>query len=132
MSRRVCIITIVLIGAFAGGHLGADDAQPTRKLVRLVVDYGDGVQKHFTELAWRDEMTVLDAMTAAGKHPRGIQFKYRGRGATAFLTEIDDLENEGRGRNWIFSVNEKMAERSFAVVSLKPGDTILWKFGEYR
>jgi hypothetical protein len=102
------------------------------KHVRLVIDYGDGVEKHFTAIAWKHEMTVLDAMIAARKHPRGIKFVHRGSGKTAFLTKIDDLENEGRGSNWIYRVNGKLANQSFAVFPVKPADTILWEFGEYR
>lgn len=100
--------------------------------VQLVIDYGDGVQKHFTALEWRDGMTVLDALEAAQRHPRGIKFAYRGKAATAFLTRLDDLENEGRDRNWVYRVNGELADRSFATFGLKAGDTVLWKFGAYR
>ena len=52
--------------------------------------------------------------------------------ATALLTKIDDLKNEGRGRNWLYRVNDKLADRSFGVFELKKRDTILWKFAQYR
>jgi len=106
----------------------ADEAKP----VVLIIDYGDGVQKHFTKLVWRNEMTVLDAMLAAQAHPRGVRFEHQGSAATALLTRIDDVKNEGRGRNWLFRVNGKLADRSFGIVPLQPGDTILWRFEEYR
>jgi hypothetical protein len=77
-------------------------------------------------------MTVLDAMKAAQEHPRGIKLQFRGSGATAFLTQIDDLKNEGSGRNWIYRVNGELAERSFAVQKLEAGDAVLWKFEKSR
>ena len=77
-------------------------------------------------------MTVLDALLAAQKNPRGIRLKTRGSGQTAFVEKIDDLKNEGSGRNWIFRVNGKLSNRGCGVVPLKSGDTILWKFGKYR
>ncbi len=132
LPKFVAMALLLLICADYVVRLKADEAEPAKQLVRLVIDYGDGVQKHFTELAWHDEMTVLDALTAAQKHPRGIRIKYRSQGATAFLTKIDDLENEGGDRNWVYRVNDKFADKSFAVFTLKPGDTVLWKFGEYR
>ena len=98
----------------------------------LVIDYGDGVQKHFVQIKWREGMTVLDVMESAKEHPRGIRFEYRGRGATALLTQIDDLKNEGRGRNWLYRINGKLADRSFAVQKVGVGDRIVWKFDEYR
>lgn len=102
------------------------------QIVQLVIDYGDGVQKHFVEIPWREEMTVLDALQYASEHSRGIELQSRGSGATAFLTQIDDLQNEGTGRNWVYRVNGQHADRSCAVQTVKPADTILWEFGAYR
>ena len=57
---------------------GALAAEPKAATVRLVVDYGDGAQVHFTALPWREGMTVLDALGAAQAHPHGITFSQRG------------------------------------------------------
>lgn len=108
------------------------DAPDQKKTVRVTVDYGDGVAKTFSRIPWKKGMTVLDAMEVARKHPRGIQFSHRGKGATAFLYRIDDLENEASGRGWIFRVNGELADRSFGIQPLMRGDAVLWKFEEYR
>ena len=100
--------------------------------VRLVIDYNDGVEKHFNAIAWNSGMTVLEVMLAAKKHPRGISFEHKGKGATVLLTKIDDVENEGRGRNWLYRVNDKPADRSMGIFELKAGDTVLWKFDKYQ
>ena len=129
--RRTWLVTSVAAVMLAvPGRMaaGADDA----KTVTVVVDYSDGVQKHFTAITWRENMTVLDAMQAAKRHPRGIKFKFKGKRATALLTKIDDIENEGQGRNWLYRVNRKLADRSFGIFKLKAGDTVLWKFDKYR
>ena len=125
-------ISMLLVSAVSVG-LGQTAGEPEKeKIVHVIIDYGDGVQKHFTRLAWKPGMTVLEALKAAAKHPRGIQIKYRGRGATAFVTQIDDLENQGRGRNWLYRVNKKLADRGCGAFPLKSGDTVLWRFGEYE
>jgi hypothetical protein len=108
--------------------LPAAEAKPPAKAVTLIIDYGDGVQKHFTAIAWKEGMTVLDAMKAASEHPRGIALEYRGRGATSLLLRIDDLKNEGDGRNWVYRVNGKLADRGVGVYRLRSGDAILWRF----
>ena len=78
-------------------------------------------------------MTVQQALEFAAKHKRGIKFDVRGKGPTALLWRIDDLKNEGmKGLNWIFRINGKLGDRSFAVSSIRAGDTILWKFDEYK
>ena len=100
--------------------------------LRLVIDYGDGVEKHFTKLTWRKEMTVLDLLKQAEKHPRGISFKHRGKGTTGFLTQIDDVKNEGQGNNWIYHVNGKLGDRSFAIFPVKAGDRVRWKWDQYK
>ena len=107
--------------------------EPERQTVRLTIDYADGVRKQFTSLKWHKEMTILDALKAAQKHGRGINFEYRGSGSIALLTRIDDLKNEGgRGNNWIYSVNNDLGDRSFAMKKLAPSDHVLWKFGSYE
>ncbi len=110
----------------------ASAAEPMPQTVTLVIDYGDGVEKRFSELPWKPEATVLDAIRAAEQHPRGSRFVYRGSGATAFLTQIDDVKNEGAGRNWIFSINDVAGKQSFAVSPIKAGDCVRWKFTEYK
>lgn len=97
----------------------------------MVIDYDDGVEKHF-QLAWKPGLTVLDVLQAAQRHPRGIQFVYRGERDTAFLTQIDDLKNEGRGRNWLFSVNGQLGQRGFAVTEVKASDRVRWQFTRYK
>ncbi|MHC4107435.1 MAG: DUF4430 domain-containing protein [Planctomycetota bacterium] len=108
---------------------------PAVHRVRLVVDYNDGVQKHFTALPWKKGMTVLDAMKLAKASPHGITFEYRGSAADAFLTRIDDLENQGGEadkKNWLFWVNTRFADRSFGIQELEPADVVLWRFGKWE
>lgn len=107
-------------------------AEPAKASVALVIDYDDGVEKHFRELPWKAGMTVLDVIQAAEQHPRASKFVYRGSGDTAFLTQIDDVKNEGSGRNWIYSINGQLGKRSFAVTEVKAADRVLWKFTQYQ
>jgi hypothetical protein len=100
--------------------------------VKLVVDYGDGVEKHFTQLAYKKDMTVLDAVRTAEKHAHGIKAEVRSSGSTAFLTQIDDVKNEGSGKNWVFRVNGKLGDRSIGIHQLQAGDAVLWRFQEYE
>jgi Domain of unknown function (DUF4430) len=104
-------------------------AQESSQTVRLTIDYGDGVEKSFTRLDWKEKMTVFDALQAAEKHERGIKLKQTGSGETIFITAIDDAENEGQGgRNWRYSVNDKPARMSAGVAELKAGDTVVWRY----
>lgn len=72
--------------------------------VRLVIDYSDGVQKQFGS-PWTQDLTVFDAMNLAQANPHGIKFTYEGSTPDKyFLTQIDDVKNEGSGRgkrNWL-------------------------------
>ena len=131
LTRRCCfgLILTAFTCLVVGPRLVAADKT---ELVKLVINYNDGVEKHFTAIDWKPEMTVLDVMLAAKKHPRGIDFEYKGKGQTALLTKIDDVANEGRGHNWLYRVNGKPGDRSMGVFVLKPGDTVLWKFDKYQ
>jgi hypothetical protein len=106
-------------------------AQGPAQAVRLVVDYGDGVTKIFDGLAWSRGNTVLDVLNRAQAHSHGITFVYTGDGRSAFLTKIDDLQNQGGGsgaKNWQYWVNTTDADRSFAVFEVQALDTVFWRF----
>lgn len=113
----------------------AQEALAPRTAPRLVVDYGDGVEKHFTQLDFNPGGTVLDLLIQADKHPRGLDVKYRGRGETAFVVAIDGLAGEGAGRdsrNWMFFVNDKPADRSCGIMQIEENDHVVWKFAAFR
>lgn len=99
--------------------------------VRLVIDFGDGVQMIYTSLAWSNEMTAFEALELAAAHPRGVSLDSTGRGETAFVKAIGGLANEGAGeiaRNWLYWVNTERPKRGAGAVVIEPGDVILWKF----
>ena len=127
LTRRsvgIVLATMLLDIAAAG-----ERAQAQTATVRLVVDYGDGVIKTITGLPWAKGSTVLDVMNAAKSH--GISFSYTGSGASAFLTRIDDVANEGGGgskKNWQLWVNTSYADKSFGVYEVQPLDVVFWRF----
>jgi hypothetical protein len=121
------VIATTFAGATSFGQPPAGE-----KTVKLTIAYGDGVEKVFAVLPWKEGQTVFDVLQAAAKHPRGIKVAHQGSGATTLVTAIDDLKNEGRGRNWLFEVNGKLGEMSSAVIELKAGDAVLWRFAKYK
>ncbi len=130
ISRRSTLIALAL--AFAGVGLATPSAAQAADKVKLVIDYGDGVEKHFTQLTYKKDMTVLDAVRLAEKHAHGIKVEVRSSGSTAFLEKIDDIANEGSGKNWVYRVNDKLGDRSIGIYKLQPGDAVLWRFQEYE
>ena len=125
-SAASLLATILLAAAAAGDWAHAQTAT-----VRLVVDYGDGVIKTITGLPWAKGSTVLDVMNAAKDRAHGITFSYTGSEASAFLTRIDDVANEGGGgarKNWQLWVNTSYADRSFGVYEVQPLDVVFWRF----
>jgi hypothetical protein len=129
-TRRRLLLTMMSL-AMVGTALPLAAHEPAPTGLRLVIDYGDGVQTHFTNLKWRSGMAVLDALAAAQAHSHGVTHATKGSGETAMVTKIGDLKNEGAGKNWIFYVNSKPGEASAAVSAVKAGDVILWKFERY-
>ena len=128
-SRRsaALLLAAMLLAIPAAG----ERAHAQSATVRLVVDYGDGVIKTITGLPWAKGSTVLDVMNAAKDRPHGITFSYTGSGASAFLTRIDDVANEGGAaakKNWQLWVNTSYAERSFGVYEVQPLDVVFWRF----
>jgi hypothetical protein len=126
-------LALAIILAAAARLSTASQPAPTPEPIRLVVAYAPDVEKHFKRIPFRQGMTVADALDHAAAMPAPLALRYasRGTGERAFLTAIDGLGNEGGGpakRNWLFSVNDRPGDRSYAVTPLAPGDTILWRF----
>ena len=128
--RRHWFLVFLATIALASPAIAEPPKEGAKETVKLVIDYGDGVQKVFASVPWTKETTVFAALEAAAKHPRGIKFVHQGKGETVLVTAIDDLKNEGRGRNWLYEVNGKLGDRSCAVMPLKAGDSVLWRFGK--
>jgi hypothetical protein len=139
MVLAAAVFAWPLLPAASGAGLAAaqEKAQeaPAEEPPRVVltIDYGDGVEKRFKALEWKPGLTALEALEQASRHRRGIKLQYRGSGATAFVLQIDDLENEGGGgKNWLYRVNGQPAKRGAGVLALEAGDEVLWTFGPLR
>ena len=133
MTTALAATALALTTGFAGlggSQTAKADEGTAKATIELTIDYGDGVQKRFPRLPHRAGMTVLDALLDAQKLPRGIRFEHRGGGETAFVSKIDDLTNEGRGKNWTYRVNDKRADRGCGVYPLVALDRVLWKFSD--
>lgn len=128
--RNVFVILAFMIGSLiaCSSHVAAAE----KEYVSLTIDYGDGVQKTFNRIEWKAEMTIGDALDAAQKHARGIKYVKRGSGSATLLTQIDDLKNGENERYWIYRVGDAKGDRSYALVTLKAGDAVLWKFDTYK
>jgi len=99
--------------------------RPSGQQVLLTINYGGGRPLQNEEAPWRVGMTVADLLQG---EPR-VSFAVQGSGASAFLTQLGGIANEGAGgRNWVYSVNGKPGDRSFAVYELQPNDHVLWTF----
>jgi hypothetical protein len=125
---------LIFVIAAANRAVIAESHASGASTVSMTVNFNDGVRKVFV-LPWKQDMTVLDAMNLAQANPHGLTFASTGSGATAFLTKIDDVENEGGGvakKNWLYWVNDKFADRSFGVFKLEAGDYVLWKYDVFR
>jgi hypothetical protein len=101
--------------------------------VTLTVDYEDGIQKHFV-LPFKQNMTVFDLLNAAQNSGHGLKYDYKGAGGPPqnfFLTQIDDVKNQGGGssaHNWSFWINDIYSNKGFGACAIGPSDKVLWKF----
>jgi hypothetical protein len=106
-----------------------DSAAPNVQNVQLTINFGDDRRPIERESRWREGMTVADLINTEP----GTNVAIVGSGASAFLTSLDGVANEGaNGRNWTYRVNGKHADRSFAVYELRPGDQVLWTFASQQ
>ncbi|EAQ78440.1 DUF4430 domain-containing protein [Blastopirellula marina] len=128
ISRRLFFSLGIALAGLAGASYSAEP----EKAVEVVIDFGDGSEKHYTQIPGKKAENVFAATETASRHPHGFALQSRGSGDTRFVFSIDDVKNEGNGRNWIFRVNDKLATRSCELVKIAPGDVVLWRFQRYE
>jgi hypothetical protein len=97
--------------------------------VSLKIDSGSPTTDKELSISTHEKQTVIDAMNAAKS--QGLSYKIEGEGAGAMVVEINGVSAEAPtngGKNWIFYINQKKANRSAGVYPLAYKDAILWKF----
>ena len=125
------------------------EAEATSSTVTLVVDYGHGVRKTFSDIPWigapgcRD-MAVPDSLEAARTLGPGLdvgfeqEFVDRGGRDVGSIHSIDGVAAEEEGSSWAIFINEKPAGAQlrrvvpesvtkFGLPSIDPGDVVLLK-----
>lgn len=91
MFRRQ-MLSVVLICGLSYGCGGPMLLAAEPEFAKLVIDYGDGAERHFPKLAWQEKQTVLDLLAIAVKHPRGIKVATQGKGELTMVIAIDELK----------------------------------------
>jgi hypothetical protein len=137
MNLRRALLCLILAAATstaaALGQTSTEQASgaeaKSANTVTLTIAFPDDVEVTYKAIAFREGMTVLDALNAVGKHSRPLKFKYRGSGDFAFLDEIDGIKNEGVGRkNWTYRIDGVRAKVGMGSAKLKAGNHVLWLF----
>ncbi len=114
--------------AEASGEAWTPPATAEAETVLLAVDFGNGSRRSF-DLPWSAGMTVGDLLKLARDLRPGLQFTQEGADKQAMLMSLDSVGNgTADGRFWLYEVNGKSGEVSFAVQPLAAGDRVLWVF----
>ena len=97
--------------------------------VSLEIDFGNGARREFAALPWSAGMTVADILERAAAFGPGLTFSQQGSGAGAFLSSVDGVTGDASiGRFWIYEINGKAGDVSFAAQPVAAGDRVLWAF----
>lgn len=102
-------------------------AAASSESVMLVIDTAAG-EPVAGAVAWREGMTVLDALEAA---PQGWPgpIERTGAGAGAFVSTIKGIANDPAGdRFWQYYIDGQRGEVGAGARVLEPGERVLWKF----
>lgn len=98
------------------------------KTVSLMLDYGDGTVKTFTDIQLKENETLFD-VTKKIVEANNIAFAYDPPGQYGiFVKAIAGLNGGTDGKYWTYWVNNKMGEVAADQYKLKAGDAAEWKF----
>jgi hypothetical protein len=110
--------------------------------VSLSIDYSNGVQKHFSSISWKEDLTIMGAVEASMKIPPGTTVKFGSDRAGRVLgLVIDEMPGtDTPALDWVVSINAKRFEHRLGTETsfgffpaerpanlLRPGDHVLLK-----
>lgn len=130
----ICCVTLLACGSKGedpkDSEARASETSPAQA-VSLIIQPPDGQAKTYPEVPWTEALTVqglLDAQRGAG-----VTYTASGSGETALLTALNGVSTKGADqRSWLFWVNGQFGDKSFGAYTLKPGDTVEWRFALYE
>ncbi len=100
--------------------------------VQLDIDFAGEAENLSVKVPCSADSTVFTILQRAAKMD-DLQFDSQGSGSTAFVHSIDGVMNAGgRGKNWVYRVNDLLVNESCGLKGVVPGDQIKWKYGEYK
>ena len=135
--KRLAALLLVALGvSFALAISGVRAQSPTQLTVmdKLRLKIVSGEEKQMFDIESSEKLkTVSDLLKHVAEANESFKYKSRGSGRTFFITEINGQKNEGaRGRNWIYTVNGKLGNKSAGLFEIKAGDEIEWNLKRYR
>ena len=135
--KRLAALLLVVLGVSSALAISEVRAQsPTQLTVmdKLRLKIVSGEEKQMFEIESSEKLkTVSDLLKHVAEANESFKYKSRGSGRTFFITEINGQKNEGaRGRNWIYTVNGKLGNKSAGLFEIKAGDEIEWNLKRYR
>lgn len=104
--------------------------RPTGKTVTLTIDFGNGARRVFDDLPWTPGLTLGKLMDEAREFRPAVTYTQQGTEEMALLSSLEGVANESGpdGRYWLYSVDGRHGEVSFAVQPLEAGAAVLWEF----
>ncbi len=132
-----CVLTASLVGCDSTTTMDRNSSEPVADAVvagtvQLRVDFADQQKDLNVKVPCSADSTVFTILQRAEKMG-DLEFDSQGSGSTAFVHSIDGVMNAGgRGKNWVFRVNDQLAKESCGSFGVAPGDVIEWRFGEYQ
>lgn len=139
--KRAILILLLIISFFAGSYLTI--TRPTLwvnfwKLKKFDCVNPYGKIKTDLKINLKDQKYIIYPMievsnnwTALDQLGNTVSVKTSGKGADAFITEINGYSTEGKKEFWAFYVNGKQATVGAGSYQLKNGDKIEWKIEKY-
>lgn len=97
----------------------------------ITVHFGDLKEDHLGQVPWTKGMTALDLLVAVAEE-QDFPLTVTGSGETAFVGAIDSIVGGQDGNAWwIYTINGETAKVGAGALTLAPGDTIVWRLGQY-
>ncbi|MDD2807922.1 MAG: DUF4430 domain-containing protein [Patescibacteria group bacterium] len=139
IAKIIVVIAVFFAGFFVGqyealspsdGNVGTNQAINQQLTVSLMLDFGNGTIKSFTDVVLPQDATVFDMLKkVTAENNLNLQYKDYGGDLGVLVQSIGDQAGDVKTNTfWEYWVNDKHADIGASGYKLKTGDVVEWKY----
>ncbi|ASB49584.1 DUF4430 domain-containing protein [Alkalitalea saponilacus] len=116
------LFVVVIFMARFGANATEGKTPVVKKMVKVYIDYGEGIRVDSSIVYWHDGLTAMEALQHC------VSVTTRPVDEYVFVSAIDTFHNQRGGKVWYYTVNGEPAKKLAIHNRINAGDEVRWRY----